>query len=105
MPASGRSDARQSRRPPVCRRFAYNRLLCDGDRRRKMSMESPRDVLVEALKDVEEANVPEDLREIAFAKAFDLRAGTARVSQPSGAGGEVGGSAVVPATRGQLDAG
>lgn len=68
-------------------------------------MESPRDVLAEALKDVEEAGVPEDLREIAFAKAFDLRAGTTRASHPSGASGEVGGSAVVPATRGQLDSG
>lgn len=65
-------------------------------------MESPRDVLVGALKDVEEADVPEDLREIAFAKAFELRAAAARVPQPGGAGGEVGGGAV-PATRGQLD--
>jgi hypothetical protein len=37
---------------------------------------SPREVLIDALKDVDEADVPEDLREIAFAKAFDLRAGT-----------------------------
>jgi hypothetical protein len=40
-------------------------------------MASPREVLVEVLKDVEEANVPDDLREIAFSKTFDLRAGTA----------------------------
>jgi hypothetical protein len=40
---------------------------------------SPRDVLVEALKDVEDANVPDDLREIAFSKVFDLRAGNPAV--------------------------
>src|SRR5437879_5577528 len=44
--------------------------------KRKGSMASPREVLMEALKDVEEADVPEDLREIAFSKSFDLRAGT-----------------------------
>lgn len=38
-------------------------------------MTSPREVLIEALKDVEEAGVPEDLREVAFSKSFDLRAG------------------------------
>jgi hypothetical protein len=51
-------------------------------------MASPREVLIEALKDVDEADVPEDLREIAFSKAFDLRAGTvvpAVQNQPPGA--------------------
>lgn len=38
-------------------------------------MASAREVLIEALKDVEEAHVPDDLREIAFSKSFDLRAG------------------------------
>ncbi len=46
-------------------------------------MTSPREVLVEVLKDVEEADVPDDLREIAFSKTFDLRAGT--VAANSGA--------------------
>lgn len=40
------------------------------------SMATPREVLIQALKDVEEAAVPEDLREVAFSKSFDLRAGT-----------------------------
>jgi hypothetical protein len=35
----------------------------------------PREILIDTLKDVEEADVPDDLREIAFAKTFDLRAG------------------------------
>jgi hypothetical protein len=38
-------------------------------------MDAEREVLVEALRDVEETNVPDDLREVAFSKAFDLRAG------------------------------
>jgi len=37
-------------------------------------VDKSREVLVEALKDVEEAGVPDDLREVAFTKAFDLRA-------------------------------
>lgn len=36
----------------------------------------PKDVLAKALAAVEEAGVPEDLRELAFAKALDLYAGT-----------------------------
>ena len=68
-------------------------------------MGTPREVLIEALKDVEEADVPDDLREIAFAKAFDLRAGTGRAVQVVGAGGGAGEQSAVPVTRGQLDAG
>lgn len=68
-------------------------------------MQTPREVLTEALKDVEEADVPEDLREIAFAKAFDLRAGTVRAVPSTGAGGVAGEGGAVPTTRGQLDAG
>jgi hypothetical protein len=44
---------------------------------------SPREVLIEALKDVEEAQVPEDLRQIAFSKTFDLRAGNVSESSPA----------------------
>ena len=43
-------------------------------------MTAPREVLVEVLKDVEEADVPDDLREIAFSKTFDLRASTVAAS-------------------------
>lgn len=38
-------------------------------------MATAREVLIMALKDVEEAELPDDLREIGFAKAVDLRAG------------------------------
>jgi hypothetical protein len=41
---------------------------------------SPREVLEEALKDVSETDVPEDLREIAFSKTFDLHAGAVAVA-------------------------
>jgi hypothetical protein len=43
-------------------------------------MVSPRDVLIETLQDVEESQVPEDLRQIAFSKTFDLHAGSAGAS-------------------------
>jgi hypothetical protein len=46
-------------------------------------MASAREVLIEVLKDVEEAQVPEDLRQIAFSKTFDLRAGNVAVSSPA----------------------
>ena len=52
-------------------------------------MTQVREILVDTLKDVEEAGVPEDLREIAFAKTFDLRAGNTpappKASNASGA--------------------
>lgn len=54
-------------------------------------MQDVRSVLIEVLKDVEEAAVPDDLREIAFAKVFDLRAGSAPTQQRPPAG-SVGGS-------------
>lgn len=68
-------------------------------------MESPREVLIETLRDVEEADVPEDLRGIAFEKIFDLRAGTVRSVESTGAGGVAGVWAPVPAARADLDAG
>jgi hypothetical protein len=39
-------------------------------------MSNIREVLVSALKDVDEAKIPEDLRELAFSKAVDLHSGT-----------------------------
>lgn len=66
-------------------------------------VDSARHVLVAALKDVEEADVPDDLREIAFAKAFELRAGTVRSVPATSAGGTPGEAAAVPATHGRLD--
>jgi hypothetical protein len=68
-------------------------------------MQSPRDVLIATLRDVAETNVPEELREIAFGKMFDLRAGTVRSVEATRAGGEAGSGGPVPARRGELDAG
>lgn len=48
-------------------------------------MDPQHQVLVDALRDVEEADVPEDLREVAFSKVFDLRAGTVSLPQASAA--------------------
>lgn len=53
-------------------------------------MQSARDVLIEVLKDVNEEEVPDDLRVIAFSKLFDLRAGAVAPSStppPANPGG------------------
>ena len=54
-------------------------------------MDDPRKTLIEALKDVEEANVPEDLREVAFTKAFELRASTLTTGPGDSGGGSQSG--------------
>jgi hypothetical protein len=52
-----------------------------------------REVLVETLEDVKEANTPDDLRTIAFSKVFDLRSGaTTVVSNAKRADGGLKGS-------------
>ena len=68
-------------------------------------MDSPREILTETLRDVEEADVPEDLRGIAFEKVFDLRAGTVRSVESTSAGDVAGVGPPVPAARADLDAG
>lgn len=53
-------------------------------------MTSVRDILNEAVKDVEETNVPEDLRGIAFSKAFDFRADTLAAPSSGASGVQTG---------------
>jgi hypothetical protein len=70
-----------------------------------MLMDSPRDILIETLRDVEDGDVPEDLRGIAFEKVFELRAGTLRSGESASAGGVAGVGTPVSAARAELDAG
>jgi hypothetical protein len=58
-------------------------------------MNSPREILIGALEDVEQAGLPDDLREVGFAKAIDLRAAPAAAG-PSSASGGVANPTVVP---------
>ncbi|MFL5842808.1 MAG: hypothetical protein ACJ77Z_20365 [Thermoleophilaceae bacterium] len=53
-------------------------------------MQDARDVLTAVLEDVKEAEVPDDLREVAFSKMFDLRAGTVTPAAPPAGGGGAG---------------
>jgi hypothetical protein len=66
-------------------------------------MESPREVLLGALQDVEAADVPGDLRVAAFEKVFELRADAVRSVEFARAGGVAGVSAPVSAKWGDLD--
>jgi hypothetical protein len=60
-------------------------------------MHTARDVLKDAMEDVEEAGVPDDLRVVAFQKVFDLRAGNFAPAQPRGLGQPGNGRPIAPA--------
>ncbi len=62
------------------------------------------DLLRSALKALDDAAVPEDLRETAFEKAFDALAGTASPSASASTGGDAAGSGAAPAPPRPADA-
>jgi hypothetical protein len=57
----------------------------------------PREVLIQAIEDIEEANVPDDLRQIAFSKTHDLRVALAGVVSPTAVPVNGGGQTTAPA--------